>query len=140
MGLAEAERAERLEHQPHLLDHLELVAGRQCRRHEPHPRLLLTVRVAERAAHLVGFGERATGEGADDLEHLLVEDDDPVGLAQDRFEVGVRVDRRLPPLPGLEERADHVALDRSGPEQRDVDDEVLEGLRRELADQLALAR
>ncbi len=45
-----------------------------------------------------------------------------------------------PALPGPQERRDHVALDRAGPEQRDVGDEVAEGLRRELADQLALPR
>jgi hypothetical protein len=67
-----------------------------------------------------------------------VEDDDAVGLREDRLEVGVQVVGRLPPLPRLEERPHHVALHRPGPEQRDVDDEVLEGLRRELPDQLAL--
>ncbi len=69
-----------------------------------------------------------------------MEDDDAVGLREDRLEVGVQEVGVLPALPCLEERPHHVALDRPGPEQRDVDDEVLEGLRRELADQLALPR
>src|SRR3712207_7612352 len=50
--------------------------------------------------------------------------------------VGVRVLRLPPAVPGHEERGDHVALHRPGPEQRDVDDDVLERLRAELADQL----
>jgi hypothetical protein len=41
---------------------------------------------------------------------------------------------------GLEVGGDHVALDRAGPEQRDVGDDVLEGLDAGLADQLALTR
>ena len=138
MCLAEAERSERLEHLPHLLDHAKRVAPGQRGRHEPGLHFLLPRRACERAAHLVGRRERAASHDAHDLQHLLVEDHDPVGLRQHRLEIRVRVDRRLPPLPGLQERPDHVALDRAGPEQRDVDDEVLEGLRRERADQPAL--
>ena len=69
---------------------------------------------------------------------LLVEDHDALGLLQRRLEAGVEVLRRTPVLTGQQERGDHVGLDRAGTKQRDVDDEVLEGLRPELADQLAL--
>ncbi len=51
----------------------------------------------------------------------------------------MEVGRRAPPVPVLEEGGDHVGLDRAGPEERDVDDEVLEPLGTELADELALA-
>ena len=68
-----------------------------------------------------------------------MEDHDAMGLLQRWFEAGVEVLRRTPVLKGQQERGDHVGLHRTGAEQRDVDDEVLEGLRPELADQLALA-
>src|SRR5450756_2426000 len=59
---------------------------------------------------------------------------------QRRLEAGMEVLRRTPVLTGQQERGDHVGLDRAGTKQRDVDDEVLESLRPELADQLALTR
>ena len=53
---------------------------------------------------------------------------------------GCRYCGRLPPVPRTQERADHVGLHRSGTEERDVDDEVVERLGGELADQLTLTR
>ena len=63
----------------------------------------------------------------------------PWVLAEDRPQVVVEVGRGLPALLALEVRRDHVALDRPGPEQRDVGDDVLEAVEAGLADQLALA-
>ena len=138
VGLAEAERAEGGEHRPDLLGHLHRIARGQRPRHEPGPHLGMGVLLPQRPAHLVGLGQRAAGHPGHHLQHLLVEDDHPGGLRQRELEVGVRVDGVPPAVPGHEERRDHVALHRPGPEQRDVDDEVLERLRPELADQLPL--
>ena len=74
------------------------------------------------------------------VDDLLVEDHDAVGGAQHRLEVGVQVLRLGPAMPGTQERADHVGLHRAGTEERDVDDEVVERLGGELADQLTLTR
>ena len=68
-----------------------------------------------------------------------MKDDDAVGLLKDRSQIVVEVDRRGPPLPRPQERGDHVGLHRAGTKQRDVDDEVVEVLGGELADELALA-
>ena len=61
-----------------------------------------------------------------------------VGLLETLAQVVVEVDRGVPSLTCAQERRDHVGLHRPGPEQRDVGDEVAEGLRPELADELAL--
>ena len=60
------------------------------------------------------------------------------------FSAGMRVGWRnsgsAQPCRALRNGDDHVGLHRTGAEQRDVGDEVLEGLRTELPDELALAR
>ena len=138
MSLAEPERGERLEHLPDPVDRGRIVApGRGCGS-PPGFDVQLTLRGSERPAHLVGLGQGDAGGLGDDLEHLLVEDHDTVGLFQRWFEAGVEVLRWTPVLTSQQERGDHVGLDRAGTKQRDVDDEVIEGLRPELADQLAL--
>ena len=139
MGLAEAERRERLEHRPHPLHDRERVAVAQGAREEPELGLGHPVDVAERAASLVGLGVVDPREAGDDLDDLLVEDHDAVGLLEDRPQVGVEVGRLAPALLDLEVGGDHVALDRPRPEQRDVGDDLPEGLDTGLADQLALA-
>ena len=138
VGLAEAERGERPQHLPHLLDGDQVVAERAGGGVEPRAHLLLPVGRAEAAPHLVGLGQRAAGHHRDDAQHLLVEDHHAVGLLERGAQVVVQVDRCVPPLPCAQERRDHVGLHRPGPEQRDVGDEVVEGLGRELADELAL--
>ncbi len=138
VGLAEPERGERLEHLPCLLDQLLGVAAAQRSGEEPDPRLRHPLDVTQGTPRLVGLGEGAAGELGDHLDDLLVEDHDPVGLLEDRAEVLVQVARPRPALLGVEVRGDHVALDRAGPEQGDVGDDVLEGLQPRLADQLPL--
>ena len=140
VGLAEAEAGERGQHRPDPLHHRQRVAAAERPREEPQLRLGHPLDVAERPALLVGLGVRDAGEQRDHLDHLLVEDDHAVGGPQDRPQVVVEVARLLPPLLDLEVRGDHVALDRTGPEQRDVGDDVGEGIDAGLADQLALAR
>jgi len=136
--LAEPERGKGLQHPPDPLDLGRRVAARRGGGPPPGLDLLLPARGAHGTAHLVGLCQRDTGGLGDDLEHLLVEDDDPGRLLERRDEARVEVLDLLPAVPGLEERRDHVGLHRPRPEQRDVDDEVLEALRAELADELAL--
>ncbi len=67
-----------------------------------------------------------------------MEDRHAVGFLQDGLEVRVRVDLRRKAVPVLQERPDHVRLHRPGPEQGNVDDEVVEFPRRHFADQFPL--
>jgi hypothetical protein len=138
--LAEAEGRERLEDVPHLLHCAERIPRSQGAREEPQPHLRHPLDVTERAAGLVCLGEVAPGELRDHLDHLLVEHHDTMRLLENRPQVVVQVVRHLPALLGIQVRRDHVALDRSGPEQRDVGDDVLERVDAGLADQLALSR
>ena len=69
-----------------------------------------------------------------------MEDRDPVGFLQHGFQVRVRVDLRREAVPVFQEGPHHVRFHRPRPEQRNVDDEVVEFPRGHLADQLALAR
>ena len=140
MCLAEPEGCERFENLPDPLDRGRIIAsGRRCR---PPPGfdIQLTLGGAECPAHLVCLGQGDAGSLGNDLEHLFVEDHDTLGFLQRWFKAGVEVFRRTPVLTGQQERGDHVGLDRARTKQRNVDDEVLEGLRPELADQLTLTR
>jgi len=120
VGLAEAERGEGAQHLPHPLDGDEVVATGEGRGIEPGAHVVLAPRRAHAAPGLVGLGEGAAGHRDDDAQHLLVEDDDAVGLGEDRAQVVVEVDRLGPALPRLEERGDHVGLHRAGPKQNEM--------------------
>ena len=69
-----------------------------------------------------------------------MKDHDPVCLLEHRAQILVQVLRSIPALARSQERRDHVRLHRPRTEQRDIDDEVAERLRRKLADEFALAR
>ena len=140
VGLAEAEGRERLQHLPDVVDDALLVSALQRGRDEPAAHVLLALRRAERPARLVAVGVGAAGHDRDDLDDLLVEDHDAAGLGERRDEVGVQIAGVSPAVAGAEERHHHVGLHRPGPEQADVDDDVVELGRPELAHQLALAR
>ena len=140
VGFAEPEGCERLENLPDPVNRGRLVTPGCRGRPPPGLDVQLTLRGSQCSSHLIGLSQGDTGGLGDDLEHLLVEDHDAMGLLQRRLEAGVEVLRRTPVLTGQQKRGDHVGLDRAGTKQRDVDDEVLEGLRPELADQLALTR
>ncbi len=140
MCLAEAEGGERLEHLPHLVHHRPRIAAGAGPGQEPGTGLGHPLDVAESAPLLVGLGQRDVREAGDDLDHLLVEDHHPVGGSQDRGQVGVEVGSLLPALLHLQVRRDHVALDRPRAEERDVGDDLLEGVDARLADELALPR
>ena len=139
MGLAEAEGGEGAQHLPHALDGDEVIAVGEGSGIEPRAHVVLALGRAHGATGLVGLGQRAAGHGGHDAQHLLVEDDDAVGLGEDRAQVVVDVDGVVPSLPRTQEGGDHVGLDRAGAEERDIDDDVVEGVGGELADELALA-
>ena len=136
--LAETEAGEGPQHLPHLLHGLQVVPLLQRCRDEPGPDLDLTVRGPQLTAHLIGLGQRTPAHDRDQTQNLFVEDDHPMGLPQGRLEIRVETQRFPPPVPGGQEGSDHVALHRAGPEQRDVDDEVVEVARPELTDQFPL--
>ena len=117
VGLAEPERRERRHHPPDRLDHGECVAPPEGTREEPGLDLGHPLDAPHRPTRLVGLGEGAAGQLGDQLDHLLVVDDDAAGLAQDRPQVVVEVARHPQLVLGLEVGRDHVALDRTGPEQ-----------------------
>jgi hypothetical protein len=57
---------------------------------------LLGLLLAHRAAQHVGTAQRVAGQHLRDLHHLLLVQDDAVGVLEDRFQPGVRVAHRLP--------------------------------------------
>lgn len=136
--LAEAVRPERLDDLPGPLDDLLLVSALASLLREPrlYPSDLVGVR--QRPPRVVAEGQGAAGHDRQDLDDLFVEDHHAVRLAQCGLQVRVRTAGRLPPVPGLDERIDHVGRDRPRPEQRDVDDEIVEGLGLQPGDEVAL--
>ncbi len=138
--LAEAVAPERLDDLPGAGDHLGTVLPPRRLLCEPDPDPGLRLGVGEPAPHPVGLASSAAGHDVHHLDDLLVEDDHPVGVAQRSFQVGVGIAHGRAAVPGLDERPHHVGGDRTRPEQRDVDHQVVEGGGLEPADQVALAR
>lgn len=79
----------------------------------------------EGTADLVGFGEADVHAVGQHSHQLLVVDQHPVGLGEERPEPGVEVGDLGVAEFGVDERGDHVRLHRAGPEQGDVRDQVL---------------
>ncbi len=73
--------------------------------------------LAHRLAHDVGLAERVAGELLGDEQHLVLVDDDAVGLVENLGEVGVRVADRFLAVLRAAERAD--VLHRAGAIERD---------------------
>ena len=140
MCFAETEGAEGLQHRPCLFGDLQAVPVGEHPGYEPGPDLRFTGGVAESTSNLIGLGQRAPGQDRHQTEHLLVEDHDPTGLGQGLDEIGVGIGRFGPAMSSFEEGTDHVAFHRPRPEQRDINDQVLERLGGELPDQLTLTR
>ncbi len=138
--LAEAVAAEGLDDLPGALNRFRVVSVRRRVLGEPHLDPPLRLRVGQTAPHPVRLAASAAGHDVDDVDDLLVEDDDPVRPRQRLRQVLVRVAHRCPSVPGLDERPHHVGGDRTGPEERDVDDEVVEGGRLQPPHQVPLAR
>ena len=89
--------------------------------------------------HLLGRAPRAHGpseavrlcraEACDvdrDLHHLLLVEDHAHRLLERRLEAGMEIGHWFLALASSEVRVDGVALDRAGPDDRHLDDEVVE--------------
>ena len=66
----------------------------------------------------VRLGKVETGDRARDEQHLLLVDDDAVGVGEHLAHPRVRHLDRLEPVPAADERRDHLGFERAGPEQR----------------------
>ena len=83
--------------------------------------------LAHRAAQQVGLAERIAREHLRGLHHLFLVDDDAVGLAQDRLELGMDVVRLLHAV--LARAVGRDVRHRARPVERDQRDDVLEAVR-----------
>src|SRR5512132_3416537 len=96
---------------------------------------LLAPLAAHRAPQSLGLPNAEPRERDRDLEHLILEDDDAEGLAE-RLGQQRMVDRRdearvlAQPPPVLDVRMDRLALDRARTDERDLDRQVVEVLRK----------
>ena len=79
-----------------------------------------------RAAELVGLGRRKAGADDRDLHCLLLKQRDAQRLLEHGAQFGLRIFGLLLALPAAEIGMDHVALDRARPNDRDLDDQIIE--------------
>ena len=140
VGFAEPERREGCQHVPDIFHGRKVVSLGQPGRIQPGSDLPLPLGAAQTAPDLVGLRQGTTRDHRDDPDDLLMEHHHSSCLGQHRTQVVVQIRSALPSVPGPKEWGDHVALDRTGSEQGDVDDQVVEGLGGELADQFPLTR
>ena len=86
---------------------------------------------AHRPPEAVALRRGEAGDLDGDAHDLLLVQDHAHRILEHGLERGVQVGHRLEALAAAQERVDGVALDRSGPDDRDLDDEVVEapGLR-----------
>ncbi len=87
---------------------------------------LLRALEAHGAPQLLGFAAGEAGHGHGDPQELLLEERHPERSLQDRLERRVRVGDRLAPVPPVQVGVDHLPHDRPGPDDRDLDHEVVE--------------
>ena len=93
---------------------------------------------AHRPAEAVRAGRREPGDLDGDLHDLLLVEDHAHRLGEDRLQARVEVGHRLQALLPAQVRVDGVALDRAGPDDRDLHDEVVQALRPRLRERLHL--
>ena len=84
--------------------------------------------VGHHPAQLVGLARGEAGDGGGNLDHLLLKEDDAVGLGQDGLQLGVQVGDGRQPLTAGDKGLDHVALDRAGADQGDAGDDVFKAV------------
>src|SRR5581483_10495185 len=105
-------------------------------------RHLLGIFLPHRAAENIGFAHAVAGEDARDLHHLLLVDDDAVGVFQSLLQARVEIFNLLAAVLALNVLLRHATVERAGTEERDERDDVLEAVRtyfdRHLADARAL--
>ena len=101
-------------------------------------RHLALVFLAHGAAQQVGFAQREARHHLGDLHHLLLVDDDAVGLLQDRLQHGMQVVERLLAVLAVDVGRDVVH--RAGAVERHHGDDVLEAVGLEPLEAFAHAR
>ena len=93
--------------------------------------------LAHRAAQQIGAAQRVAGELAGDLHHLLLVDDDAIGLLEDRLEQRVQIFGLLDAVLAVDVARDVVH--RTRPIERVHRDDVVEAVGLELAQRVAHA-
>src|SRR4051794_31535144 len=81
-----------------------------------------------RAAKTIGGTGPHARDVHRDLDDLLLVEDHPERVLEDRLEQRMRVRDRLAALLAADVRMHRVALDRPGPDDRDLDHQVVERL------------
>ena len=81
------------------------------------------------AAELVGLAGAEAGADHGDLHGLLLKQRHAERLAEHALQLGLGKLDRLLAFPAAQIGMDHVALDRAGPDDGHLDDEVIEGPR-----------
>ena len=101
--------------------------------------LLAAAALGHRAAQRVGLGQAEAGDRTGDEQHLLLVDDDAVGVGEHLAHALVRDLDRLQSVTPADERRDHLGFERTGAEQRYLRDDVFERRRLQPRRQVALA-
>ena len=120
MRLVEAVAGELLHQVEDLLDLLLREAAFQRALDEALALLrhLLELLLAHGAAEDVGLAQRVAGDAIGDLHHLLLVDDDAVGLLEEFLQLGQIVDDGFAAVLAIDEVVDHAALNRAGAIER----------------------
>ncbi len=92
-----------------------------------------------RAAQQVCPAQRVAGEHLRDLHHLLLVDDDPVGVLENRLQERMRVGDPLAAVLAVDEDVHHPAVERPGAVEGAGGDDVLEDVGLELPHHLGEA-
>ena len=104
------------------------------RRFEP----ALLADVAHRAAQRVGLRAGVAAELHGDRHRLLLEDRNPLRAGENLLEVGMEKRHRLFAEPARGVRMNEVRLDRSGPDERDLHDDVVQMIGRGVQNRIDL--
>ena len=134
VGLVEAvggEHLHQVEDPAGLLD-VELVLFRPGDELLPLLGHLLGLLLPHRPAQQVGAAEAVAGQDLGDEHDLLLVDDDPVGVLEDRLELREVVGDRLLAVLALDEVVDHPRAQGAGPVEGADGDDVLEAVGLEL--------
>src|SRR5437868_14294842 len=84
---------------------------------------------AHRSPEAVGFGAREAGALHRDFQNLLLVENDTERLFQDWLQARMDVHHRFPDLLAPQIRMQRIALDRSGADDGDLDDQIIERFR-----------
>ncbi len=119
-----------------------LVAARNRAQHEGvavRDQLLADL-LAHRLSEQIGLTQRVARHAHRDLHHLLLVDDDPVAVTEDRLQVRVRVGHRSAAVLAVRVLHVHVLGERPGAVEGHERHQVLEAVRGQVADQRAHPR